>query len=252
MKSLQIHPYAQRDLVPAKLKQLQKELDLDAIGTIHVVDCVVDGTPGMWVVDGQHRISCLNSHDLGDWLVDVVVHTNIADNKEACRLFLQLNDRSPVSAYAKYAASLIAGDAVAVAIHSITGACGIAVAKHRAQDTTTAVAALRSAYSLDSGISLGVALGMLRQSWGGRKESFEGTLIAGLSAFVNYYSGKLDMGSLREKLARVAGGPSGLVGQILGLSKMQHISLREAAVCELRKIYNVGKRSGTLPEYKVS
>ena len=41
--SLSIHPYAQRDLVVRKLKQLSAELDLDAIGVLHAVEYPIRG-----------------------------------------------------------------------------------------------------------------------------------------------------------------------------------------------------------------
>ena len=54
-QTLRLHPSAQRDIVPSKLKKLIAELDLDAIGVLHAVEYEINGENATWVIDGQHR-----------------------------------------------------------------------------------------------------------------------------------------------------------------------------------------------------
>src|SRR5690606_15270957 len=95
--TLAVHPYAQRDLVPSKLKKLMTDLDLDAIGVLHAVEYPIRGQAKLWVIDGQHRLHALLEHGFGEWEVEVKIHVDVDNDARASQLFLKLNDRSPVS-----------------------------------------------------------------------------------------------------------------------------------------------------------
>jgi len=230
-------------LVPSKVKQLAKDLDLDAIGAIHAIECAVNGLMGTWVIDGQHRIAALLDRGLGDWPVDVIIHAGITSDDQACRLFLRLNDRSPVGSYDKYAAALLAGDSVAIGMTHEAEARGIKIARYTASHTIAAVAAARNAYRIDSGLSYGAALDVLLAAWSGRKESLEGALIHGLSLFLLRHGASVDRDSLVKKLAKYQGGPTNLLGAAKGRMKVMTLSTVPAVVAEIIAVYNVGRRT---------
>ena len=101
-RELEIHPHAQRKINQAKLKEMRENFDLDAVGVIHAVQQMVKGKLHTYVVDGQHRVKNLLALGLGEWLVEVVVHSDVTDDARAAQLFLELNNRASVSAYSKF------------------------------------------------------------------------------------------------------------------------------------------------------
>src|SRR5689334_19036801 len=96
VKDLEVHPVAQRDLREYKIVEFLKSINLDAIGTVHAVRrSESDGTK-LYIVDGQHRVETLRRAGLLDFEVSVCVHSDVKDDAGASRLFLDLNNRSPV------------------------------------------------------------------------------------------------------------------------------------------------------------
>lgn len=245
-KDLMIHPYAQRELVPSKLKSLTKSLDLDAIGIIHAVDCNIGGVDGVWVIDGQHRVKALMEVGFGDWLVDCVIHADAADEQKSCDLFLKLNDRAAVYAYDKFMAEVRAGHASAVGATAVVESKGLAIGRTSAAKTITAVMCLKKAWALDNGISLARALEAMIQAWGTSAHCMEGKVIEAISTIFHRYGQKIDGASFVQKMAKFPGGPARVVGVAKGHMEVHRVSLARAIANTLIDAYNHGKRSGVL------
>lgn len=242
---LKVHPTAQRKIVPSKKRALIDTLDLDAIGTLHVV--MIDGVA--YIIDGQHRWAALMHHGMGEWLVRCELHTDVTTHAEASHRFLQLNDRSPVATFDKYLNELEAGHHVAVEATRIAEGFGFKPQRQAGRGAIAAVNSLKTAFKLDEGDSLRKALGTIDHAWGKSPDGVEGKLLEGLSRVYARYNGAIDEGALAKKLAKYPGGAAGLLGNAKGLHAIKRGPLGRS-VCELIvTTYNVGRRKDALEDW---
>ena len=109
VRELRIHPEAQREIVSANLRRVKRNLDRDAIGIIYAVEYPIGGVDAVWGIDGQHRLRALRALELEDLQVTVYIHTDVQDDARSCELFLKYNERSAVSAFDRFQASVTAG-----------------------------------------------------------------------------------------------------------------------------------------------
>lgn len=245
-RSLKIHPSAQRDMLPARLKYLIGRLNLDAIGTFHAVEYTIGGVSGIWVVDGQHRLRALLDLDLGDWEITVVVHCDVKDDAAASALFLDLNNRASVAPFDKFVNAVRAGDPVAVGVRQILGDYQVAVSRGANDGQACAVKALQGLYRLDGGVSLRRALAIITAAWGTSAAAMEGKIIEGIGRICNAYNGELDQASLIQKLAKRGGGPSRLLGDARGLRDLRKGSISRCVAEVILDTYNKGRKTGKL------
>lgn len=244
-KDLKIHPTAQRVLNPTKLKHITKALDLDAIGTMHAVEYLIDGVFGAWLVDGQHRLTAILANGLGDWPVTVMIHGNIKSDAAASQLFLLLNDRASVAGFDKYLNELRSGRASAVGMTNIVEARGLRVDRNKGARAISAITSLRAAYSLDGGRSLGLALKLIEDAWQFKGSSLEGKLIEGLSVFLSRNASiNLDIPGFTKRLSKQ------IPAQIIASAKVNSKSLRQSLckqICDdLTRIYNTKRSAGAI------
>lgn len=244
--TLRIHPEAQRQLVPAKLKKLMGDFDLDAVGVLHAVEYSINGVFGVWVVDGQHRIRALIEHGFGEWLVKVAIHTDVTDDAAASRLFLLLNDRAPVSPFDKFQNEVRALVPDAVGAERAMRERGFKPARACSDGTIAAVTALKKLHAADAGKSLALTLDTILAAWGKRSSAVEGKLIEGLGLCFRTYNGSIDQQVMVKKLAKYPGGASGLLGDAKGMTRLRKVSLARSVAERIVEIYNSGMRSGRL------
>ncbi len=242
VKDLKLHPTAQRELVPANVKRIYDNLDLDEIGTVHAVKYPINGENTLWVVDGQSRVTALMQHDLGEWEVDVLVHTKVKDEKAACKLFLGLNRRSPVSPLAKYKAEVKAEDPVSVGVDRIIKKAGLQIGPHAHDGTVCCVSALKQSYGLDDGKSLTKAFSIIQESWGYVEQAMEGQIVYGLSRVVHLYPKVLDVPGMVSILAGYRGGPRRLLGNAASIADVEKKSMSKAVVQAIVFAYNQRRR----------
>jgi hypothetical protein len=245
-RQLRIHPFAQRQLVPAKLKKLMAEIDLDAIGVLHAVEYAIDGVIGIWVIDGQHRLRCLMENGLGEWVVEVKVHTDATDHARASALFLKLNDRSPVAVFDKFENEVSAGAPWALSAIEILKQHGLKVTRGSNDGCACCVSALRSLYSRDNGRVLDLTIKTVIAAWGRTAPAMEGKLLEGIGALYETYNGSVDQAALVKKLAKYPGGASALMGDAKGLRQFRKTSLSRCVAERIIETYNAGRRVGKL------
>ncbi len=245
--SLTPHPLAQRNLVPAKINRLMQNLDLDAIGVLHVVEYEIKNKgKGLWIVDGQHRWDVLMKHGFGEWLVEVKIHLDVTDDARASDLFLKLNDRSPVSPFDKFKNGVIAGLPEAVGAQAVAKKYGLRIGPTGDDGQLACVSTLKKLWAVDEGGCLSRTLGVITASWGTRAEALEGKLIEGLGLVLSTFNGKIDDPVVVKKLAKRQGGPSGLIGDAKGLVALRKTTLARAVAECVIEAYNVGRRTGRL------
>lgn len=246
-RTLHIHPTAQRQIVPSKLKRLTEELDLDAIGVLQAVECSIDGVKGIWIIDGQHRLKALLARELGEWSVDVCIHTDVQTPARASEVFLKLNDRVAVSPFDKFENRIKALDTVALGALKCVKDHGLKVDRQVSDGHVCCVSTLLTLYGIDAGVSLNHALDTVIAAWGTTASALEGKLIAGLGMIYKTYDGSIDAPGLVKKLAKYPGGASAVIGDAKGLIRRTHQSTLPRCIAEVVvQTYNAGRRSGKL------
>ena len=243
-ESLQPHPLAQRELVPSRLKKLAAHLDLDAIGVLHAVEYPIKGKVAVWIVDGQHRWRALMEHGLGEWEVEVKVHTDVTDDSRASELFLKLNDRSAVRAYDKWVNRLHAKEDEAMAINDIVLKHKMRIAPSSGVGCIVGISSVERTYHLDAGEALDKSLGIIMEAWGLR--TFEAKIVEGIGLICARYNGVLDTPALAKKLSKYPGSATGLVGDARGLMEYRKVSLARCIAERIIETYNNGRRENRL------
>lgn len=244
-REMQIHPHAQRQLLPSRLKKLIAELDLDAIGTLHVVRYQINGVIKYWIVDGQHRWQALMDHGFGEWPVTVALHCDVTDDARAAKLFLQLNDRSPVSPYDKFNNAANSGDLVAIRINFILNQRGIMASRSKGNGRACCVNALRAIYNADgSGELLEKSLKIAVGAWNATAEAMDGALLQGICRVLQEYAEDLNgnLGTLTTKLSKHL--PNAIIGR--AKARMESGTMAKKIANAVIDIYNEGRRSGRL------
>lgn len=244
--TLRIHPTAQRQLIPATVRKIRSKLDLDGIGTFHVVEYVINGVLALWVIDGQHRLAALLDEGLGEWMVTVEVHADVKDDARASALFLVLNTRASVHPFDKYRNELEKGEESAVAVKQIADKHKLRVERGSGDGALSCVSALKVTYERDNGPALDKTLSTITAAWGRSASSLEGKLIEGMGVVFGHYNGQIDQAAMVKKLAKYPGGASGLLGHAKGLKDVQKISLGRAVAEYVVMTYNKGRRVGAL------
>ena len=242
---LAIHPTAQRDLIPSKLKRLETTLDLDAIGVLHAVEYPIRGRTKVWVIDGQHRLQALLNLGFGEWLVEVKIHTDVDNDARASALFLKLNDRAAVSTWDKWQNELKAKAEDAINADAIVRKHKLIVSKMCGDGKVACVSAIKKLYRADQGVSLDKTLSIVTQAWGSTAQALEGKLIEGIGHVVAKYNGTVDEPVMVTKLSK-SSPPSALLGKAKMLGEHRKVTLSRAVAELVIETYNSGRRVGKL------
>ena len=246
-QTLRVHPFAQRDVVPSKLKKLMVELDLDAIGVLHAVEYAINGQSAKWIIDGQHRWRALIDHGLGEWHVEVKIHLDVTDDARASALFLKLNDRAIVSPFGKFANEVKAGVPAAVGVVQIVHARNLRAAACPGDGNVRCVTALKKVYDFDGGKALALTLETVVAAWGRTEAAVDGKIIEGVGlVHCTYTNGSIDLAVLAKKLAKYPGGAAGLLGDAKGLRQFRTASMPRCVAEKVIEAYNVGRKAGRL------
>jgi hypothetical protein len=255
IRDLHIHPKAQRALIPALVKRIADNLDLDAVGVLHAVQYKRGNSVRLLIVDGQHRIVGIitrakegNFPDLLDWEVDVLVHPEIKTDAEACRLFVELNEKRAVERFYKFNALVIAGDPSAGAIKHYCDEFGLRIVRGKNEGGVCCVVQLENAYKLDAGASLRKALRTVTKAWDRDANAVDGKMISGLSLIYKHHDGAVDEPGMINALSRYTGGPGRLLNDARGY--MRHGRRIGQCVAEtIIDTYNLHRRSGRLEKF---
>lgn len=235
----------QRALIPSRVKELTRTIDLDAIGVI-TVSARPDGQ--LMVLDGQHRVTALMELGMGDWEVTCHVHHGLTVQDEA-GLFRLLNNTRRPSAVDDYLKGVVEGDPECAEIDEIITSAGLRVALQTGPGLISCVGAMRKIYRGKSPIERGGpralegALQTALAAWGQRPEATEGHIIAGLGQFFLRYDENIDRPALIRKLAKYKGGPSGLVGSARALYDIRGGTVGRCVAALIVDTYNRGRRS---------
>lgn len=244
--SLKVHPVAQRDILPTRLNYLKNFFDLDAVGTFQAVDYEREGEPGPWVVDGQHRLVSMLNLGLGEWRVNVEIHSNIQDDAAAQNLFLRLNNRAAIASWFKFINRLGGGDPVAISFDKISKANGLIPSRTPSDGHVVCTETGMAIIEKRGEENLGQTYHVATTAWGKKPAAVEGKLLDGISLVLEQYNGELDTEAFIKKLSKYPGGASGILGDAKGLQRIKRGRLSARVKETLVEAYNTGRRGGKL------
>lgn len=238
----------QRQIIPARVKALAAKLDLDALGVFTVSE---RDRGDLIVLDGQHRLAALLSHDMGEWEVTCHIYRGLSEAQEAA-IFRRLNDTRKITPYDDFSKGLVEGDAECVAINEIVEGHGLTV-RHAGRDgAITCITKIRQLYVSNNGVPNGATLddtlGVAIEAWGLRYTAVEKNVLGGLAIVLKTYGEELERPKLIEKLAKYKGGPSGVLGKARLLKEVRSASIERLVAALVVQIYNSGRSANRLPE----
>jgi hypothetical protein len=236
---LRLHNRANRELRPGRVKNLERDMDLDALGRFAIWR---DGR-NFYVIDGQHRKVALENLGLADWPVRCDVYEGMSFT-DACEQFLKLNDAMNVRPYDKFDKGVKAGRRECVETLRIIEDAGYRIADQARDGNLVCVAAAVDTWKKDEGESLADALKIASQAWGHTSASVEGYIVEGLGLFAHRFNGEVDYAALVKKLAKYHGGPSHLIGAARGQREIKGGTLSRNVALIVTDLYNKGRRSG--------
>ena len=235
----------QRRINPAWVKKLAKIFDLDAIGTVTISD---RGNGKLVIVDGQHRITVLLSHDLGDWKVDCKVYRGLSQAQEAV-LYVRLNYTKPIAIYDKFKAGLIANDSDCLGVQKVVRSAGLEIGSTNGDGRVACIAAILEIYRSDDGAqTLADCLRTVISAWGKIASAVENNIVRGFAIVLGTYGDQIDNGAFVKKLSKMNGGPSALVGRARAMKDIRSAPLKRLVASIIVATYNRGRRAGKLDE----
>ncbi len=242
LSEIRVDDRYQRALRPNVVRKIASNFSWDAFGT-PVVSVRDNG--GMYVVDGQHRITAAREKGLEHEEIIVDPRYGLTSSEEA-ELFLLLNDKTNPTPLDKYLAGLVAGYPTEVGIDEIVTRMGLRVTYSSAAGCVRAVQALRKTYAKSSE-ALVATLATIINAWGTEPLNFEGSLLEGIGIIYGDHGEVVTVRELTEKLAARAGGGSGLLGTARGRHGMYGGTVAKNVAAIIAMEWNKGRRTRKLP-----
>jgi len=240
LNKIKVNPAAQRELKQHRVDHLVANLDLDQIGNPVLNER--DGS--FYCIDGQHRIEALRQFGFSDETIQCWTHVGLTEDEEADR-FLQLNDVLAVEAYAKFKAAVTAGREIETDIDRVVRTNGMVVSKQKLPGAIGAVGTLRKLYTRSGPETLARTLRIAHHAYG--DAGMEAAVIDGLGMLCQRYNGDLDDKVAIDRLAKVAGGVHGLLGQAEILRRKTGSQRNTCVAAAAVEIINSGRGGKKLP-----
>lgn len=243
---LRIDPKVQRAIIPARVKAIAAKLDLDGLGIITVSE---RQGGELVVLDGQHRIAALLHHGMGEWEVTCHIYRGLDLAQEAA-MFRRHNDQRAITPYDDFEKGITEGDELCVSVNEVVENNGFKVMASGRDGGITCVKKLISLYTSSNGVADGVTLdatlSLAAEAWGHRYPAVEKNILGGLAIVVRTYGEEIDRVNLIERLSKIPGGPSGLLGKARMLKEIRSASIERLVASVVVEVYNRNKRSGKL------
>jgi len=160
-----------------------------------------------YVFDGQHTLAALKlKNNNEDLMVDCKVYTGLSQADEAI-LFSQQNGISrTVESIAKFKALYASGDIDIREFHDLTNKSGVRMdfTKGGAENKIVACSKAYKIYKSVLASDYIDILSIVKNAWGGVKESFSTEILGGIYIFYKTYKGEFDRKLLISQLGKVS------------------------------------------------
>jgi hypothetical protein len=201
-------PEAQRAYYESHAREYADNFDLEGLG--YPVLNYRDGV--WWIIDGQHRIMALRLIGWDDQQIECECFDGLTEREEA-ELFLKRNKRRAVSPFDTFKVAVTAQREAESDILRIVRAQGLKVSEDQEDGSIAAVVTLKRIYLQYGAAVLARTLRIARDAYSKDHEAMRGNLLMGLGLVCGRYDGKLDEAAAVVRLAKVTGGPLGLMGK---------------------------------------
>lgn len=238
---LLLHQSANRERSQGRIRELVKDMDLDALGRFAIWR---DGRD-LYIVDGQHRKLALEELGMADWVVRCDVYEGLTF-MDACDLFLKLNRSRKVAPFDEFDKAEKAGHFVEVETKKIVEGAGLKISAQSGDGHLIAVKAATDVYKLDQGEALARTLRWATEAWGHTAPAVEGHILTGLGQVAFRFNGEIDDEALIKKIGKYAGGPRALIGYAKNQRNVKGGTVGRNVGQAIVDIYNKGRRSGQL------
>lgn len=227
---LNVDPEVQRPLNLAKVTDIKRSFNWDAVGVLTVSSRGADEY--MVVLDGQTRLQVVKELTDNTGVLPCRVFRGLTKEQEAL-LFLALNNTTKVRPLDQFRVKVTAEDPVAVDINRMIRSYGWDVGSGKNTGYVNAVAALQWVYrkSEEAGCEPNlvqmVAL-VTKRAWGLDPDGMTGPLIKGLGLLFLVHSSRIEVDRLVERLSRWRNGPVGLGNEASAHAKVQSMRVFNA------------------------
>lgn len=243
---LWVDPNVQRSLRKARVTTMAANFQPNALG---VLTTSFRSPKRIHVIDGQHRYRAAEAAAYTDTIQTMEYH-GLTIPEEAA-LFRLLNATEKVSAIDQFLIACVEQDPAAMQLAGFISDHGWAVGGSATEARLSAIGSLERVYKL-SPEAADATLAVLTKAFGHRPAAVQGSLVEGVGRMLARYGvgqGGVELDDLAKRLAGVAGGPDGLVGNARGqqMTRTGNLSTHVARIVTL--IYNQRRRSTALPEW---
>lgn len=232
----------QRTVDIKRVKKIVAEFDVNLVNPIKV--SYRDGK--FYVFDGQHTLAALKLRNNNkDLLVGCKLYKGLTEQDEA-KLFSQQTGISRlVETNAKFKALYISGDSEICEFKELTEKANVRMDFSRGK-AINKIVACRKAFNIFKNTTSREyveILTLIKNTWNGESESFNGEILGGTYIFYKIYKGEFDMKSFERQLSKVS--PIFIIRE----GKLSQSSGDEKYAKQIYEIYNKKLRSNKL-EYK--
>jgi uncharacterized protein DUF6551 len=240
---LWVDPNVQRVLKKARVGKMAADFQPDAVG---VLTTSFRSARRIHVIDGQHRYRAAEAARYTGALQTMEYHGLTVPEEAA--LFRLLNTTEKVSRIDQFLIACVEQDPAAVRLAGYLRDHGWAVGTSATESRLSAIGSLERVFAL-SPEAADSTLAVLTLAYGHRPAAVQGALIEGLGRMLAKYGRDVELEDLAARLAKIPGGPDGLVGNARGqqLTRTGNLSTQVARV--IVNLYNQRRRTTCLPEW---
>lgn len=245
---LWIDKNVQRGLKPGRVKKMAEEFDPNAIG---VLTTSYRSPRRIHIIDGQHRYAACELVNYQGVIMTQEYH-GLAVPEEAA-LFKLLNTTEKVSRVEQFLIACVAQDSAALRLAGMLAETGWQVSPNTREGHLSAIAALEKVYALDP-TAAKATLHVITKAFGHRPSAAQAPLLVGLGKMIHRYgvTGRtgIDLDDLAARLAKLPGGPDGLIGNAKGRKLTRTGDLSTEITRIVVELYNQRRRSSALPRWE--
>jgi hypothetical protein len=233
---MRVNEAAQRTYRETHAREYADNFDLEALGYP-----VVNHRDGLfYITDGQHRVMALRLIGWEDQQIECECFEDLTEEEEA-ELFLKRNKRRAVRAFENFLVAVKAGREAECDVNRIVLAQGLKVSEDRTDGSIQAVTALMHTYTHYGASVLAKTLRIARDAYAKDPEGFRGVVLQGLGMVCGQYDGKLDEALATRQLAKVPGGPLGLVGRAQIIKRTAGKAMYACVAAQIVEFVNQGQ-----------
>ena len=240
---LWVDPNVQRTLRKARVAAIAGDFQADALGTLATS---YRSPKRIHIIDGQHRYRAAEAAAYTGTIQTMEYH-GLSIPEEAA-LFRLLNKTEKVSRIDQFLVRCVEQEPQATQLAGFLTDHGWAVGTSATDARLSAIGSLERVYALSPEAADG-ALAVLTAAFGHRSAAVQGALIEGVGRMLAKYGRDVDLSDLAQRLAKVPGGPDGLVGNARGQSLTRTGNLSTAVARVVTNLYNQRRRTTALPEW---